>query len=32
LTREVIRGGREIDLQSKEFALLELLMRHPGRP
>jgi two-component system OmpR family response regulator len=32
LTREVIRGGRKIDLQSKEFALLELLMRHPGRP
>jgi two-component system OmpR family response regulator len=32
LTREVMRGGRKIDLQSKEFALLELLMRHPGRP
>ena len=32
LTREVTRGGRAIDLQSREFALLELLMRHPGRP
>jgi two-component system OmpR family response regulator len=32
LTREVNRGGRAIELQSKEFALLELLMRHPGRP
>jgi two-component system OmpR family response regulator len=32
LTREVMRGGRKIDLQSKEFALLELLLRHPGRP
>jgi two-component system OmpR family response regulator len=32
LTREVMRAGRKIELQSKEFALLELLMRHPGRP
>jgi two-component system OmpR family response regulator len=32
LTREVVRAGRKIELQSKEFALLELLMRHPGRP
>jgi two-component system OmpR family response regulator len=32
LTREVTRGGQKIDLQSREFALLELLMRHPGRP
>jgi two-component system OmpR family response regulator len=32
LTREVVRGGHVIDLQSREFALLELLMRHPGRP
>ena len=31
LSREVFRGGRRIELQSKEFALLELLMRHPGR-
>jgi two-component system, OmpR family, response regulator len=31
LTREVIRGGQKIELQSREFALLELLMRHPGR-
>jgi two-component system OmpR family response regulator len=32
LTREVSRAGQSIDLQSREFALLELLMRHPGRP
>jgi two-component system OmpR family response regulator len=32
LTREVNRAGQSIDLQSREFALLELLMRHPGRP
>ena len=32
LTREVIRGGQKLDLQTREFALLELLMRHPGRP
>lgn len=31
LTREVIRGGKKIDLQPREFALLEYLMRHPGR-
>jgi heavy metal response regulator len=28
-TREVTRGGRLIDLTTKEFALLEYLMRHP---
>ncbi|MHB1536730.1 MAG: response regulator transcription factor [Acidimicrobiales bacterium] len=28
--REVRRAGQEVDLTSKEFALLELLMRHPG--
>jgi two-component system OmpR family response regulator len=32
LRREVTRGGQEIELQSREFALLELLMRNPGRP
>lgn len=32
LTREVSRSGQVIELQSREFALLELLMRHPGRP
>lgn len=32
LTRQVSRSGRSIDLQSREFALLELLLRHPGRP
>ena len=31
LTREVIRSGRKIDLQPREFALLEYLMRHAGR-
>jgi two-component system, OmpR family, response regulator len=31
LTREVVRGGKAIELQSREFALLELLLRHPGR-
>jgi two-component system OmpR family response regulator len=31
LTREVARGGQKIELQSREFALLELLLRHPGR-
>lgn len=31
LTREVRRGGRTLELQAKEFALLEYLMRHPGR-
>jgi two-component system, OmpR family, response regulator len=29
-TREVGRAGEAIDLTAKEFALLELLMRHPG--
>lgn len=29
LRREVRRGGRVIELTSKEFALLEFLMRHP---
>jgi two-component system, OmpR family, response regulator len=32
LTREVTRSGQKIELQSREFALLELLLRHPGRP
>jgi two-component system OmpR family response regulator len=31
LTREVIRGGRKIDLQPIEFSLLEYLMRSAGR-
>jgi two-component system OmpR family response regulator len=29
-TRRVVRGTTPIDLTSKEFALLEYLMRHPG--
>ena len=29
-THEVRRGGTPIDLSPKEFALLELFLRHPG--
>ncbi len=29
--REVRRGGKPIDLTPKEYAVLEYLMRHPGR-
>jgi two-component system OmpR family response regulator len=31
LTREATRAGEKIELQPREFALLEYLMRHPGR-
>ncbi len=31
ITREVRRGGRKIELTTREFALLEQLMRAPGR-
>jgi two-component system OmpR family response regulator len=31
-SREVVREGRKIELQTREFALLELLLRHAGRP
>lgn len=31
LTREVMRGNQRIELQTREFALLEYLMRHEGR-
>ncbi len=31
LSREVTRSGQRIDLQPREFSLLEYLMRHPGR-
>lgn len=31
IRREVVREGREIDLQPREFKLLECLMRHAGR-
>jgi heavy metal response regulator len=31
LTREIVRGDRKIDLQPREFALLEYLMRNAGR-
>jgi len=31
LSREVIRDGRTIELQAREFSLLEFLMRHAGR-
>ena len=30
-SREAIRGGKRIELTAKEFALLELLMRHAGQ-
>ncbi|HEV2582104.1 MAG TPA: response regulator transcription factor [Ktedonobacteraceae bacterium] len=30
-THEVYRGSREITLTSKEYALLDLLLRHPGQ-
>lgn len=32
ITREVTRGGETVELQSREFALLEYLMRNAGRP
>ncbi len=32
LKREVQRGGTRIDLQPREYALLEYLMRHANRP
>ena len=32
LTREVRRGAESIELQPREFALLEYLMRHANRP
>jgi two-component system OmpR family response regulator len=31
LTREAARGGQKIELQPREFQLLEYLMRHAGR-
>jgi two-component system OmpR family response regulator len=31
-SHEVTRGDQKIDLQPREFALLELLLRHAGRP
>ena len=31
LSRRVERGGRRLELRPREFALLEYLMRHPGR-
>jgi DNA-binding response OmpR family regulator len=31
LTREVTRDGRQLDLQAREFALLEHFLRQPGR-
>jgi DNA-binding response OmpR family regulator len=31
LTRQVHRAGQLLDLRPREFALLEYLMRHPGR-
>src|SRR5258705_13402164 len=31
LSREVVRGSEKLDLQAREFALLEYLMRNAGR-
>ena len=31
-SREVMRAGQPLDLQTREYALLELLLRHAGRP
>jgi DNA-binding response OmpR family regulator len=31
LTRKVLRGDRSLDLRPREFALLEYLMRNPGK-
>ncbi len=31
LSRQVTRAGQPLDLRPREFALLEYLMRHPGR-
>jgi len=30
ISREVVRGGKKIDIQPLEFALLEYLMRNAG--
>jgi DNA-binding response OmpR family regulator len=32
VSHEVCRAGRHIELSPKEYALLEFLLRHPGRP
>lgn len=32
LSRECTRGGEKVELQPREFSLLEYLMRHAGRP
>jgi len=32
VTREVVRGGQAIVLQTREFKLLEYLLRHQGKP
>lgn len=32
ITREVLRGGEKIELQAREFSLLEYLLRNSGRP
>jgi DNA-binding response OmpR family regulator len=32
LRREVTRQGQKVELQAREFALLEYLMRHPDQP
>ena len=32
IKRKVVRGNKKIDLQPREYALLELMMRNPNRP
>ncbi len=32
IKRKVVRGTKKIDLQPREYALLELMMRNPNRP
>ena len=32
ITREVTRAGKVIELQAREFSLLEYLLRNAGRP
>jgi two-component system, OmpR family, response regulator len=32
VSRRVTADGREVELQPREFSLLEYLLRHPGRP
>ena len=31
LSRRVVRGGKQVEISAREFALLEYFMRHPGQ-